>query len=183
MSCYHWQIVVYLAWFSSLTHMACLTFSRSYLFHHTGQRTWRLAAMAVLVILLSIAFIPTGNFDWYEDQQGPKPQNYVLCHFGIEDIYADSTRTSAAVSIVLVVLGYCIRVVLLHEYLSRTLARQFRVCASQCFRSNLSKIRAKWDLENDPDAWSRHWLYRPLLALFLTIRIALDVLTSMCLEV
>jgi hypothetical protein len=61
-SVYHWQVLVYLAWFSNLTHLSCLTFLRKYLHEHPGQRRWRLAAMGILVILLIIALIPTGNF-------------------------------------------------------------------------------------------------------------------------
>ena len=33
-SAYHWQLVVYLAWFSNLTHIACLTALRGYLHQH-----------------------------------------------------------------------------------------------------------------------------------------------------
>jgi hypothetical protein len=68
-------MIVYLVWFSSLTHMACLTSSRGCLFHHPRERAWRLLAMGIIVILLITALIPTGNFDWFENgyANGNKP--------------------------------------------------------------------------------------------------------------
>ncbi|KAK3897027.1 hypothetical protein C8A05DRAFT_20128, partial [Staphylotrichum tortipilum] len=41
-SAYHWQLLVYLAWFSNLTHIACLTALRRYLYQHQSARNWRL---------------------------------------------------------------------------------------------------------------------------------------------
>ncbi|TQV90780.1 Glycosyl transferase, family 25 [Cordyceps javanica] len=67
LSAYHWQMLVYLAWFSSLTHLSCLTFLRSYLYHRRVERTWRLIAMGLLVAMLVFALIPTGNYSWKSD--------------------------------------------------------------------------------------------------------------------
>ncbi|KAK3682974.1 hypothetical protein B0T22DRAFT_445128 [Podospora appendiculata] len=38
LSAYHWQLVVYLAWFANLTHIACLTLLRGYLYEHQRER-------------------------------------------------------------------------------------------------------------------------------------------------
>lgn len=59
MTAYHWQIIVYLAWFSSLTHLAILTFLRRYLYQHRITRSWRLIAMLLLVAGLVAALLPT----------------------------------------------------------------------------------------------------------------------------
>ena len=74
LSAYHWQMLVYLAWFSSLTHMSCLTFLRSYLYHRHVERTWRLIAMGLLIVVLIFALIPTGNYVWgtFEISAGPR---------------------------------------------------------------------------------------------------------------
>jgi len=64
LSAYHWQLVIYLTWFSSITHLSALTFLRNYLHNHRGQLIWRLASMLVLLTLLGIAVGPTGHFDY-----------------------------------------------------------------------------------------------------------------------
>lgn len=65
LSVYHWQIIVYLAWFSSLTHLATLTFLRKHI-HGSGKlRFLRVALMTVLVLLLAMALVPTGSECWY----------------------------------------------------------------------------------------------------------------------
>jgi hypothetical protein len=52
---YHWQAVAYLAWFSSLTHLSCLTILRNHLYKYPGQPLWRWIAMAVIVVVLVAA--------------------------------------------------------------------------------------------------------------------------------
>src|SRR5947207_386718 len=88
-SAYHWQILVYLAWFSSLTHLTCLTVLRNYLFNNPGQRLWRWVAMGVIIVMLVVALYPTGSFDWVgnstfsipADQLQPPPSSYAICFF------------------------------------------------------------------------------------------------------
>ncbi|KAK9847366.1 hypothetical protein MYU51_019519 [Penicillium brevicompactum] len=41
-STHQWQVLVYLAWFSSLTHLSCLTLLRNYLHQRPAERIWRL---------------------------------------------------------------------------------------------------------------------------------------------
>jgi hypothetical protein len=66
-SAYHWQITIYLVWFSSFTHLATLTFLRRYLYENVPLRSWRLGLMTVLIASLVIALIPTGNQAWLSD--------------------------------------------------------------------------------------------------------------------
>ena len=63
-SAYHWQLVVYLAWFSNLTHIACLTALRGYLHQHQRERNLRLFFMTVLWAGLIPAMVPTVFFNW-----------------------------------------------------------------------------------------------------------------------
>src|ERR1700677_4250930 len=74
LSTYHWQVLVYLAWFSSLTHLSCLTFLRSYLHRHPGERVARLVAMFLFVILLAVSIAITGGFDWAFNEDGSETQ-------------------------------------------------------------------------------------------------------------
>lgn len=57
-SVYHWQVVVNLAWFSSLTHVASLTVLRKYFRERPVQAYCRLAAMGINLVLLVIASGP-----------------------------------------------------------------------------------------------------------------------------
>jgi ABC-type uncharacterized transport system fused permease/ATPase subunit len=196
-SCYHWQIIVYLAWFASLTHFACLTILRSYLYNHPGERAWRLVAMGCIVIMLTVALVPTGNYAWlddpdtfnrptngYREPNGPELFSYAICHFAYDKtIDANSTRLNVGFSIALIIIAYLIRVILLHEYLSRTLLLKWRRQASVYTRSKLTALWTKWEIQTKPNTARRRLLYHPLLACFLTVQILLDLVASMFLEV
>ncbi|KAK5155185.1 hypothetical protein LTS14_006140 [Recurvomyces mirabilis] len=64
MSVYHWQVVTYLGWLSSNVHLTTLSFLRDYLRHNTLLRRFRLVGMALLVILLIVALVPTISNFW-----------------------------------------------------------------------------------------------------------------------
>lgn len=57
-SVYHWQVVVNLAWFSSLTHVASLTVLRKYFRERPVLAYCRLAAMGINLVLLGVASGP-----------------------------------------------------------------------------------------------------------------------------
>ncbi|KAF3000397.1 hypothetical protein E8E14_000662 [Neopestalotiopsis sp. 37M] len=68
LSAYHWQIIIYLAWFSNLTHQAALLFLRGYLRKHPRERLWRFCLMTILVVMMVVALVPTIFFNWNEPQ-------------------------------------------------------------------------------------------------------------------
>lgn len=80
LSAYHWQMIVYLAWFSSLTHLTTLTILRQYFRENTAARLWRTILMLVMVTMLGIALLPTGDARWsyYGDNSAGLP---ALCYF------------------------------------------------------------------------------------------------------
>ncbi|KFA80079.1 hypothetical protein S40288_11363 [Stachybotrys chartarum IBT 40288] len=80
-STYHWHSVVYLTWFSCLTHLSALSFLRRYFHLRPAARSWRLCLMTALVIMLLVAFIPTGHFGYY--------WGYVTDAIDWEDEYTD----------------------------------------------------------------------------------------------
>lgn len=80
-SAYHWQIVVYLAWFANLTPLLGLTFLRQHLQMHPFQRSWRLVLMAIIFVLLLVALFPTGYFDWSMPYQHvTDPGSFAWCY-------------------------------------------------------------------------------------------------------
>lgn len=60
LSTYHWEMIVDLAWFSALTHLAALTSLRYYLRRRPAMAVWRVLFMGITLILLSSALYPTG---------------------------------------------------------------------------------------------------------------------------
>jgi hypothetical protein len=58
---YYWQRVVYLAWFSSITHLCCLTFLREYFSRNKVAYCWRLPGMIILILMLVVAYVPTAH--------------------------------------------------------------------------------------------------------------------------
>ena len=59
-SSYHWQVVVDLAWFSSLSHLATLTALREYFQKRNAMAVCRAACMGVVLMMLAIALGPAG---------------------------------------------------------------------------------------------------------------------------
>ena len=62
---YHWQVVVYLAWMSSGTHLVTLSVLRTYLREKHILRVVRVAGMLILFFMLCIAIVPTGSQTYY----------------------------------------------------------------------------------------------------------------------
>ena len=63
MDLYHFQILAALAWFSSTTHLSTLALVRDYLINHSLIRTWRVAGMVIMLIMLLAAqvFLEPGD--------------------------------------------------------------------------------------------------------------------------
>ena len=79
---YYWQLAVYLAWFSTHTHLATLTILRQYLRDHPVLRTCRVALMLGNALLLAVALLPTGDRYWMADDHGHFIGGVpAICHF------------------------------------------------------------------------------------------------------
>ena len=57
---YHWEMVVCLAWFSSLTHLATLSSLREYFLKRRSMAICRASFMGVILILLAVSYGTTG---------------------------------------------------------------------------------------------------------------------------
>jgi hypothetical protein len=195
LSVYHWQILVYLTWFCSLTHLSCLTFLRNHLYNHRGERLWRLIGMGALITMLIAALLPTGKYGTQHS-----PAEYAICTFGdlspagytTRGTYGDGDPTlnyaSMIISVLLMGLGFLSRVVRLHRALSIGVVAALRRYLSERARRHLRKNHEKamkhfksGDIKHFRTVMS--FQCRPALALFLTIRILLDIWSSLILEV
>lgn len=72
LSAYHWLAIVRLAWFSYVTHLAGVTRIRNLLRCHPFERIVRFIAMFILLLILIVAYIPTGMFNWHSADSLPK---------------------------------------------------------------------------------------------------------------
>ena len=120
---YHWQIVVYLAWFSSFTHLTTLTVLRSYFQHYPATRLWRVFFMLVTVTLLGVALLPTGNQFWLKShREGPitlgipalcffLSRNFNMSTFGLPVGDQGDQGPSMTISILVLFFGYVTRMV------------------------------------------------------------------------
>ncbi|KAL8959284.1 MAG: hypothetical protein Q9193_003829, partial [Seirophora villosa] len=68
MALYHWQTTVNLAWFSALTPLATLTSLKLSVRSRSSMATWRVLVMGAVLLLLSVAFVPTG-YVWQRDYE------------------------------------------------------------------------------------------------------------------
>lgn len=128
LSSYHWAIIVDLAWFSSLTHLACLTILRNHLYNRPLQRMWRICSMAVLLILLVVALSFTGNYGWvttgsysFSQHGGVEINEPAICHLRSiprSDLRSNPTYCSMVFSILLIVIGFVLRIVKLYKVIS-----------------------------------------------------------------
>lgn len=204
-STYQWQVLVYLAWFSSLTHLSCLTLLRRYLFHRRGERIWRLVCMSILVILLILALIPTANYRWQYNvyPRGPGPpsaKDYAICYlkpmggnenpwefggFGsfAGDGYNDHATVAMLISVILMFIGFVSRIFKMHQTLSTLFSQTIRGKISHVLRKVLRLVECRCIPGGFLQNLKRLWLYRPLLALFLTARVMIDTWDSMFFEV
>lgn len=184
LTCYHWKIIGRLAWFSSLTHLSCLTLLRNYLHNHPSQRHWRMLFMLILVVMLVTAMVPTGSYNWYPSyNSNPQPSDYAICYFSNTPRY--SIANLSMISLVLLIsLGFAIRVVKLHKLSSASLVGRPRQRLSNIIRKFLWII---YNWREDSTLLPRRIcgmiMYFPALSLFLTLRVILDHWSSMFFEV
>ena len=162
-SSYNWQIVVYLAWSSSLTHLTTLTALRQYFRDNPALRIWRTVLMVVIVVMLGIALLPTGNGGWVSESWRLNPLGIpALCYFkqlapgggfarSIQ--FGPSPLATMLVSVLGLVLGFMTRLVKLSSQATATMRLWIRTKPGRCLkkvsgsahrRSTLGRIRVIW---------------------------------------
>lgn len=185
---YYWLVILELAWFSSLTHLSCLTLLRTYFVNHTTERTWRLIAMALLAALLAVGFLYTGNYSWDSNDAAsslPLINDPAICYWSTvpRDGPSNPTLWTMIISIIVVVVGFSSRTVKLYETLSIHAFSRARSWLSRWARKFLGIVHSWACAKTPPYSLRRTLCYRPLLACFSSVRLFLDGWSSMFLEV
>ncbi len=190
---YHWQILVYLAWFSSVTHLTTLTVLRQYFRDNVAARLWRSVLMLVTVTMLGVALVPTGDYLWFTAGYGGYSLGVpALCFFQRlvsrdpnqrYTIGAIST-SSMIVSLFVLISGYLMRLIKLSEKATAFNRRWIRTKPSRkigSLRDNALKRVAR----PIPKILNSHWVsaYVFLEALHIFLRALLDIYESMLWEI
>lgn len=170
LSAYHWQIIVYLAWFSSVTHLSGLALVRRHLANRFYQLWARSTLMLLLLALLLVALFPTGFFNWSESDpvvyNSTQIAHPAVCYLDssigrrlwdelYRDPFIDSPRyswraqhleTTAAFqamvfSMILLIFGVVARSIKIMKPLSYTISFHIRRPLSLFFRRKLDHLR------------------------------------------
>ena len=186
LSTYHWQIVVYLAWFSSLTHLLTLTFLRRYFLTNRAARAWRAALMLLMLTMLIIALVPTGYDGWRMTGviSGPSAicffgwvKSPIPRHFLIRSYKSLATLLSAAV----LVIGYVTRLIKISQRASHFIERWARMKPGSAIKRSIRYGRERADI---PGAgWYWRAMHLGLETLYVILKAYYDAYQSLLWEV
>ena len=193
LSSYHWQILVYLGWFSTLTHLTTLTILREYFQENPGIRTWRVFLMLLTFVLLVIALLPTGDSKWlFWPPLTPSPYTDgvpVLCFFkmlgvgGRENQFTnDPDQTSSMViSIVVLCFGYMTRLIKISAWATNFTNQWFRERPGNLLKRKLAETESRSLLPGASIYWK---LKRVVLGtIYLALRASFDLYSSLLWEI
>lgn len=178
---FNWLLVIRLAWFSCVTHLSCLTLLRGYLQNHPEERWWRLFFMFDLVVMLITAIVPTA--DYYRNNAATNLlSDYAICHF--KTFNPDSIGKSyTAILVLLIGLGFIIRVMRVSQSLSRNTVARARAFLSRLLRRWLTVLYEWTGNQRCVMSIVGKSIYYPVLASFLALRFLADHCSSMFFEV
>jgi hypothetical protein len=181
---YHWQYMIYLAWLASVTHLASLSFLRNHLVKNRVKCTWRLTAMAIIQVLLSVAVGLSTTFggDPWLVGEGGRP---AICYFRERPDTKSVAFQSAIKMILLLIWGLAIRIAKMFEGFEGGLRR---------IASKLYQMSRVWQYgtsgtmtdERDPRPHTLQFptFWRPfLIAMPAMLSIQIDLFTSFLAEV
>ncbi|KAJ5580261.1 uncharacterized protein N7459_006246 [Penicillium hispanicum] len=152
-----------------------------------GKRTWRMAAMLALAVLLIVGIAFTANYWWMRsgfyaeypngiavpfegtvDTGLPGRNGHAICFLGTRPTIATLSARPMILSIIFIVIAFVSRVIKLHRTLS--------------LRRGLRRVYIWSGRSGSTRSLKRKLGYHPLLAIFLTARLVLDGWWSVFLE-
>lgn len=188
-----WRIILDLAWFSCLAHLACLSVLRRHLHTHTFERVLRLFAMGALAASLAVGILITANYKWvlmsHPDntpaicivgcylQPVPKEYEYISSPMDpVEWFWTPIISASFVVS------AFIFRVVRLHKVLFVGVSRATKWLDGQAQRLLWVLFRILCT-EEDIYSLKRSLAYRPVFGIVMILRLLLESWTSFAVEV
>lgn len=210
LSAHHWDMIVNLAWFSSITHLAGLTVLRNYLRIHQSERNARIFFMFVLLVMLIAAMVPTGFFNWrWSDEivatrhTAALPSTPAICLFSIrcgKALYSQpgtdqlplekSNGFQEMISLFFLATGFMTRTIKLSVRLSNFIYERIFNPVNKLLEGLSKKLGGNFVSENGPPsrrellAFLWHEIVtRPTLAIVIVTRTQITLFNSMLAEV
>lgn len=190
---YHWQIAMYLGWFSATTHLSGLTVLRRYLNTYVWTKYVRYSLMLSLLVLLLVGLVPTGYFSPNPPYSFPPEvcffrQRYEYWNLrGNEKWLPDLAMTghwqAMVFSVVQLVFGFGTRSVKLFHPLSRTIRIGIRRPLSDRLKKLLLKLSRSRSSNEHREILKTKLVLKPALAVFFSCRITADMFSSTLFEV
>ncbi|KAH0434143.1 hypothetical protein CcaCcLH18_05467 [Colletotrichum camelliae] len=193
----HWQIAVFLAWFSTVTHLSGLTVLRTHLNTYVWSKHLRFSLMFLLLILLLVGIVPTGFFS-LRNKNFSSP---AVCYFDLKygfwrfketlsesdfpEMQLERTPAYQAMvySMVLLVLGFGTRSMKLLHPLSRTFKLTVRQPMSRRVRRLLTNFANTTASSQRRQILKTELILKPALAGFFMVRLTSDFFSSCLFEV
>ena len=188
---FHWQIIVDLSWFSSITHLTTLTCLRRYFQERPALRLWRLFSMTVVAAMLSCAMISTG---WVGSNDLPAslPAQCLYHPSAIIEVTSgeiswnnlEYDKVYVALSMGLLGTSYVSRMIQMFPRISILLWRTFRIRPSKALQNYLRSLRRRRGNRNNQT--SRMFLgawYIFVMSIYCILEAAGDFYSSVLWEV
>lgn len=189
-SAYHWQIMVFVAWFASFSFLSAMTFLEGYFQTNNSMRLIRVGFMFVLATLLIGALLPTGSRNWldlFEGGEGYYPSLSTACFY--KQIITSSfighrgpKIWSMVFSVFVVAVSYLHCGVRLFDPGARTSHKYLRAWPGAQIKQVLYFLERK-AMRDGLRAQLWHVPYLLLYAIFVCLRVFYDISGSMLLEI
>ncbi|KAF6827571.1 hypothetical protein CPLU01_09040 [Colletotrichum plurivorum] len=176
---YHWQIAMYLGWFSAVTHLSGLTVLRRYLNTYVWTKYVRYSLMLSLLVLLIVGLVPTLCFF----RQGYEYWNLRGNEKWLPDLEMTGQWQAMVFSVVQLIFGFGTRSVKLFPTLSRTIQTGIRRPLSDRLKKLLLNLSRSRSSNEHHKMLKTKLILKPALAVFFACRITADMFSSTLFEV
>jgi hypothetical protein len=189
-SAYHWQIMVFVAWFASFSFLSAMTFLEGYFQTNNNMRLIRVGFMVILASLLIAALLPTGSRNWlnmFQQGEGYYPSLSTACFYKQLSMNTFVTNSgpkiwSMVFSVFVVAVSYLHCGIRLYDPGAQISHKYLRALPGRRIKEALHFLEKK-AMRNGLRAWFWHVLYLTFYAVFVCSRAFYDISGSMLLEV
>ncbi|KAF2035131.1 hypothetical protein EK21DRAFT_84759 [Setomelanomma holmii] len=187
---YHWQIMVFVAWFASFSFLSAMTFLEGYFQTNNNIRLIRVGFMLILASLLIAALLPTGSRNWlnmFQEGEGYYPSLSTACFYKqlSMNTYVTSSGPkiwSMVFSVFVVAVSYLHCGIRLYDPGARISHKYLRARPGWKIKGALHLLEQKASRDG-LRAWLWHVPYITFYAIFTCCRAFYDISGSMLLEV
>lgn len=189
-SAYHWQMVVFIAWFASFSFVSAMAFLEGYLQTNRNMRLIRIFFMCIFASLLIAALLPTGSSLWLNQYIGEGAGFYpglsAVCFYKQLTMPSFLQRGpklwSMIFSVTVVAISYIHCGIRLFDPTAEISRKYFRILPGSKFKSLMYSAERR---VRHGGLQAYFWCvpYLVLYAAFTSIRAFFDIAESMLLEI